>query len=204
MASANSTEINKLSQKVKESLSRSIKNELSFCFVNLGELKYDMLDAVSIAATGFKSGKDSYMSAGKFICMVSYEEYDGETDKNRLNIALILERDLYSGSGAGKVGYGSILDNPPYGNPKHPASQINGLVYYLINGLTTSGNSSVRLNLPTPGQELFNYSYIAPQPFKEVDGVMKRFYDIMRERGFLVDEEEEDMGALADAAGLEW
>lgn len=222
-------DVNKGIQKVKEAMSRMNKNGLVFCFVNLEAMDYMDLQAVAKAAMEFKSGKDTYMCDGKFICLVSYKKNDKVLDENieddseythepsnpehgveevtdnRLNIAINIATELYQSEHAGYVGYGS-LDRD--GNDiEHPAIQLGGLISYLSAFKECADvDSAGGYNYPHPrsSQMTMIHSFVDEWPFKTVDEVMKRFYDLMRARGLLLDEEDEDMGAIADAAGIEW
>ena len=222
-------DVNKGIQKVKEAMSRMNKNGLVFCFVNLEAMRYLDLQEVAKAAMEFKSGKDTYMCDGKFICLVSYEENDkaqganGEDDseytyepsnpahgveevtENRINIAINIATELYQSEHAGYVGYGS-LDRD--GNDiEHPSIQLAGLISYLSAFKECADvGSAGGYNYPHPrsSQMTMIHSFVDECPFKTVDEAMKRFYDLMRARGLLLDEEDEDMGAIADAAGIEW
>ena len=230
MASANVT---KGIQKVKEAMSRMNKNGLAFCFVNLEAMSYLDLQSVTKATVDFKAGKDTYMCDGKFICLVSYEENDKvqdeksnvddseeqviyeivdesannikEVTENRINIAINIASELYESEHAGYVGYGSLDRN---GNDiEHPSIQLAGLISYLSDFKECGDvDSAGGYNYPHPrcNQMTMIHSFVDECPFKTVDEVMKRFYDLMRTRGLLIDDEEEDMGAIADAAGIEW
>lgn len=220
-----SSDLNKATQKVKEAMSRMNKNGLAFCIVNLEAMGYLELQTVAKATMDFKAGKDTYMCDGKFICLVSYEENDKinaipedadsennviidptikDVTANRINIAINIADELYQSSHAGYVGYGSLDRN---GNdPEMAFAQIDGLITYLsaFKECTDVSYDSYNYQTPRSMQTLKAHAFVDECPFKTIDEVMKRFYDLMRERGLLIDDEEEDMGAIADAAGIEW
>jgi hypothetical protein len=135
---------------------------------------------------------------------------------NRINIAINIADELYQSSHAGYVGYGSLDRN---GNdPEMVYAQIDGLITYLSAFKECTDVSYDSYNYQTPRssvgvydksahhgmQTLTAHVFVDECPFKTIDEVMNRFYDLMRERGLLIDDEEEDMGAIADAAGIEW
>jgi hypothetical protein len=208
-----SVDVNKGIQKVKEAMSRMNKNGHVFCFVNLEALSKSELFSIGEATLKMKAGKDSYMCTGKVICLVSYEECDGDTvsdistTNNRVNILLNINQSLYGSVYAGYVGYSlegrQNVMRDTFGTC-HP-ELLDGLFHYLSNDAvcSTSGGKT-----PVDDNDNTNYIYMNSYkditPFKTVDEVMKRFYDLMRARGLLLDDEEEDMGALADVAGIEW
>jgi hypothetical protein len=220
-----SSELNKATQKVKEAMSRMNKNELAFCIVNLEAMSYTDLKTVTKATMDFKAGKDTYMCDGKFICLVSYEENDKTNDvpedadsenniiidptikdvtANRINIAINIADELYQSSHAGYVGYGSLDRN---GNdPEMVYAQIDGLITYLsaFKECTDVSYDSYNYQPQRSMQTLTTHAFVDECPFKTIDEVIKRFYDLMRCRGLLLDEDEEDLGAMADAAGIEW
>jgi flagellar motor switch protein FliG len=89
-------------------------------------------------------------------------------------------------------------------DPDETKYNLYGLGFHLM-GTQSYASVSVGPDDQIPGQWHFNMKTIHASPFKEADEVMKRFYDLMRARGFLKDEsDEEDMGSLADSAGIEW
>ena len=221
---SSSAEITKATQKVKEAMSRMNKNGLAFCIVNLEAMEYTDLMTIIKSTLDFKSGKDSYMCDGKLICLVSYEENDKmrevlpdsehevviidptikDVTENRINIAINIADELFLSEHAGYVGYGSLDRN---GNdPELPMIQLDGFISYLsafkecVDALPTAYENNPSRSMQT----LMTYAFVDETPFKTIDEVIKRFYDLMRERGLLLDEEEEDLGAMADAAGIEW
>ncbi len=226
-------DLNKSIQKVKEAINRVNKNNIDICFVNLESLQYNDLCKVADASLTFKSGKDKYMCSDKIICMVSYEESDnfddsddgcpsredpslqaldshpkGQMTKNRINIAMNITDKFYERSWNGGpfilTGHGASGKSiAPFcnmdGTEPPNIDKIRNLFILLSNGrrpVNSGGN----------GQELWHCSYVEEQPFKAVDAVMQQFYALMRATGFLIDEEDDepDMGALADAVGIEW
>jgi hypothetical protein len=219
------SDLNKATQKVKEAMSRMNKNELTFCIVNLEAMSYTDLKTVIKSTLDFKSGKDSYMCNGKVICLVSYEENDKTNDvpedddsennviidptikdvtANRINIAINIADELYQSEHAGYVGYGSLDRN---GNdPEMTYAQIDGLITYLAAFKECTDVAYDCYNYQHPhGMHTFTtHAFVDETPFKTIDEVIKRFYDLMRKRGLLIDDEEEDLGAMADAAGIEW
>lgn len=225
-----SSDINKATQKVKESLSRMNKNGLIFSIVNLEAMSSSNLYDVGIATLKMKAGKDSYMCTGKIICLVSYEENDIvntettentettditattsvtdiTTTKNRINILINISQELYSSIHAGYVGCSlegkKNVTHDPFGTD-HP-ELLNGLFNYLSNDAKCG---DIHGQTPKDENDNTNYiymnSYYDMTPFKSIDDVIKRFYDLMRQRGLLIDEEDDDLGAMAEASGIEW
>lgn len=207
-----SAEITKATQKVKEAMSRMNKNELAFCIVNLEAMCASDLECVGRETLKMKAGKDSYMCTGKIICLVSYEEGDADnmditSTKNKINILLNINQSLYSSVYAGYVGYSLTgrqnvcRDNWGTSHPE----LLDGLFHYLSNDAkcdTSGGTQPIDEN--DDANYIYMNSYRELTPFKTIDEVIKRFYDLMRGRGLLLDEEDEDLGAMADTAGIEW
>lgn len=222
------TDFNKATQKVKEAMSRMNKNGLCFCFINLESMPFADLCKVAESSLNIKSGKDSYLCSGKFVCFVSYEENDILTDEqenssskatdnpenkvsqnvtnNRLNISINVPDSYYDFNTDFWIGHGEGgKSNPNYIlGPNHPTNKLAGMVSMLSGGRKID-YSYAFVNEPYMGQTIHNYSCIEKEPFKAIDSVMKAFYDHMRFRKYYIDdEEEEDMGAIAEANGIEW
>ncbi len=62
-------------QKVKEAMTKMVKNNYPFCCISLGQLSFSDLQKIAIATYDFKSGKDSFMCTNKLTVLVSYEGF---------------------------------------------------------------------------------------------------------------------------------
>ena len=199
----------KLGQKLTESMSRMHKNAMQFCFVNLESVTYPIARVVADKSFTIKRGQTTYSCTDRIIGMVSYYEDPEDPAKSYLTLCLNVPGSLLHESQTGGIGYKSCVNlrTLHFQNDKDPDEtkyNLYGLGFHLM-GTQTFASVSVGPDDEVPGQWHFSMKSTHASPFKEADEIMKRFYDLMRARGFLKDEsDEEDMGSMADSAGLEW
>jgi hypothetical protein len=199
----------KLGQKLTESMSRMHKNAMQFCFVNLESATYPVTRVVADKSFTLKRGPATYSCTDRIIGMVSYYEDPVDLEKSYITLCLNVPGSLLHESANSGIGMKSIvnLKTLHFQNDKDPDDtkyNLYGLGYHLM-GTQIFASVSVGPDDEVPGQWHFSMKTLHPSPFKEADEVMKRFYDLMRARGFLKDEsDEEDMGLMADSAGIEW
>ncbi len=199
----------KLGQKLTEAMSRMHKNTMQFCFLNLESATYAVTRVVADKSFSIKRGPSVYSCTNRIIGMVSYFEDPEDQSKSYITLCLNVPGSLLHESKTGGIGYRSCvnLQTLHFQNDKDPDEtkyNLYGLGFHLM-GTQSYTQVSVGPDDEVPGQWHFSMKTLNPSPFKEADEVMKRFYDLMRARGFLKDEsDEEDMGSLADNAGIEW
>ena len=198
----------KLGQKLTEAMSRMHKNAMSFCFTNLESATYPVTRVVADKSFTIKRGLNVYSCTDRIIGMVSYFEDPEDTARSYIALCLNVPGALLHES-AGGIGYKSCVNLRTLhfqndSDPDDAKYNLYGLGFHLM-GTQTFASVSVGPDDQLPGQWHFSMKTLHPSPFKEADEVMKRFYDLMRARGYLKDEsEDEDMGSLADSAGIEW
>jgi len=199
----------KLGQKLTESMSRMHKNNMQFCFVNLESATYPITRVVADKSFSIKRGPTVYSCTDRIIGMVSYYEDPEDQSKSYITLCLNVPGSLLHESATGGIGYKSCVNFKTlhFQNDKDPDDtkyNLYGLGYHLM-GTQIFASVSVGPDDEVSGQWHFSMKTLHASPFKDADEVMKRFYDLMRARGFLKDEsDEEDMGTLADSAGIEW
>lgn len=198
---------NKTTQKVKEAISRMVKSDQHCASVILEpesceptELMNTTIARMLPLATGFKSGKTEYMcDGGRVVLLVNYWEQphdvNGEVAEQHVN--------------DGQCVIIGVMVSPTV----HPSFMSDSdPLKTLMDVLTPMGHDS---ELVIPVSDAINSTYRQPlqlgvrlvnhgSAFKETDQVVQRFYEYMRQLGLIQDDPEEDMGALADAAGIEW
>jgi hypothetical protein len=198
----------KLGQKLTESMSRMHKNAMQFCFVNQESASYPVTRVVADKSFTIKRGPNVYSCTDRIIGMVSYFEDPEDPMRSYITLCLNVPGALLHES-AGGIGYKSCVNLRTLhfqndSDPDNTKYNLYGLGFHLM-GTQTFASVSVGQDDQLRGQWHFSMKALHPSPFKEADEVMKRFYDLMRARGFLKDEsEDEDMGSLADSAGIEW
>ena len=197
----------KHSQKIKEAMSRMIKNNLQFCMVNLENMSYDTTKWVGKYIPTYKSGKDSYMYTGRICAIISYHEdpeiadaISGdislgmkESNPSYCSVVLYVPSATLNATGNLHLGFteGQTLDNA-----------ANDLIKYLSGDYPTT---EFTMTFDVSDSVTISARIDCNESFKNVDVITKKYYDLMRARGFLVDEEDdEDLGALAAAGGIEW
>lgn len=201
--------VTKLGQKLTEAMSRMHKNAMPFCFVNLEMTTYTITRHVGDKSFTLKRGPAIYSCTDRIIGLVSYYEDPDDAEKSYLTLYLNVPGKLLVEQHGG-IGYQSVVDmtsivfNNDDVQEDDTTLNLYGLGFYLMDtqefGLISLGKDT---NIPS--QWHFTMKSYHPSPFKQVDDIMKRFYDHMRARGFLADDsEDEDMGVLADNAGIEW
>ena len=201
---------NKTTQKVKETISRMIKSEQRCATVILEpetseptELMNTTIARILHLATGFKSGKTEYMCDGRrVVLLVNYwEPTSTEQDQEQ----------PYTPQKPGQqyIIIGVLVSAAVHSDlATHPVQTILDVVSpaEALNGATT---------IEFPVAEQVNQAYKQPvqlgirvvpvdAAFKETDQVIQRFYEYMRRLGLIIDEPDEDMGALAASCGIEW
>lgn len=213
---------NKITQKVKETISRMNKNEMKCGTVILDpeqtepvELMNTTIARILPLAAAFKSGKTEYMcDGGRVVLLVNYFEPATDLATDPLTTPLA---DYGSDSDSTIVQQpqqfiivGVILS--PTLHPEFEQSPIQTILD-VVSGPGNTANGALTLEFPIDekvGQSYKNPVHLGVRlipvaaAFKETDQVVQRFYEYMRQLGIIQDEPEEDMGALADAAGFEW
>ena len=201
--------VTKLGQKLTEVMSRMHKNNMPFCFVNLESATYSITRIVADKSFTIKRGPSVYSCTDRIIGMVSYSEDPEDLSKSYITLCLNVPGSLLHESSTGGIGYKSCVNlrTLQFQNDKDPDEtkyNLYGLGFHLM-GTQTFASVSVGPDDELPGHWHLSMKILHTSPVKEADEVMKRFYDLMRTRGFLKDEsDEEDMGSMADSAGIEW
>lgn len=199
---------NKTTQKVKETISRMIKSDMRCTSVILEpetsepfELQNTIVARMLPLASAFKSGKIDYMcDGGRVVLVVNYWE-PMTTDESESNPVV---RQQY-------VIIGVILAPSVHVDFTGQPSAVQSFLDVVSGPYQAEG----ALTIEFPGSDQVIQAYKQPvqlgvrllpveSAFKETDQVVQRFYEYMRRLGLIQDEPDEDMGALADAAGLEW
>lgn len=203
---------NKTTQKVKETISRMIKSDQRCATVILDpetseptELLNTTIARMLPLATAFKSGKTEYMcDGGRVVLLVNYWEptsTDQEQDQE--------QPDTPQKSGQQYIIIGVLVSASVHSElATHPVQTILDVVssQNMIDGTAT---------IEFPVADQVNQAYKQPvqlgvrmvpvdAAFKLSDQVIQRFYEYMRRLGLIIDEPEEDMGALAASCGIEW
>lgn len=197
----------KLGQKLTEAMSRMHKNNMPFCFVNMESATYPVTRVVADKSFTLKRGPSVYSCTDRIIGMVSYYEDPEDQSKSYITLCLNVPWSLLNEYGG--IGYKSCVNLQKLHfhldiDPDEAKYNLYGLGFHLMR-TQTFASVSVGPDDEVPGQWHFSMKTLHTSPFKEADEVMKRFYDLMRARGFLKDEsDEEDMGSMADSAGIEW
>jgi hypothetical protein len=203
---------NKTTQKVKETISRMVKSDIRCASVILEpetcepiELLNTTIARILPLVAAFKSGKTEYMcDGGRVVLLVNYwepitnndDEPDGSTNANAMHQYVII---------------GMLLAPTVHAEFTDKSHAIQTILDIVSGSNQTDG--ALTIEIPAGDQVMQTYK----QPvqlgirllqvdaaFKEVDQVVQRFYEYMRRLGLIQDEQDEDMGALADAAGIEW
>lgn len=200
---------NKTTQKVKETISRMVKSDQRCATVILEpetseptELLNTTIARMLPLTTGFKSGKTEYMcDGGRVVLLVNYWEPPTSTDQD--------QPDTQQNPGQQYIIIGTIVSADLHSElATHSVQTILDVV-----SPTNTQDSATTIEFPVAEQ--VNQAYKQPvqlgvrvvpvdAAFKETDQVVQRFYEYMRRLGLIQDEPDEDMGALADAAGIEW
>jgi hypothetical protein len=211
---------NKITQKVKETISRMNKNEMKCGTVILDPEQTEPVKLMNTTiarilphVAAFKSGKTEYMcDGGRVILLVNYFEpatdltTDPLPDNGSVSDSTIIQQPQQF------IIVGVILAptlHPEFALTQSPIQTILDVVSGPINSINGA------LTVEFPIDEKVGQSYKNPvqlgvrlipvaAAFKETDQVVQRFYEYMRQLEIIQDEPEEDMGALADAAGFEW
>jgi len=205
---------NKTTQKVKEAISRMVKSDQRCATVILEpetceptDIKNTTIARILPLATGFKSGKTEYMcDDGRVVLLVNYWE---PTTKSGDCVDEEQQQETAQHSGQQYIIIGVLVSAAVHNElVTHPVQTILEVVSpaMVLEGATT---------IEFPVAEPVNQAYKQPvqlgvrvvpvnAAFKMADQVVQRFYEYMRQLGLIQDEAEEDMGALADAAGIEW
>jgi len=199
---------NKTTQKVKETISRMIKSDMKCASVILEpetseptELQNTVIARMLPLVTAFKSGKTEYMcDGGRVVLLVNYWEPVTTDDPEPCHVV----RQQY-------IIIGVILAPSVHVDFTGQQSAVQSFLDVVSGPYQSEG----ALTIEFPGSEQVIQAYKQPvhlgvrllpvdAAFKETDQVVQRFYEYMRRLGLIQDEPEEDMGALADAAGFEW
>jgi hypothetical protein len=217
---------NKTTQKVKEAISRMVKSDMRCVSVILDpeqtspdELMHTTVARMLPLTTAFKSGKTEYMcDGGRVVLLVNYWEPTAELPTNTnaeekelpevnsgncntmqmqmqmqyVIIGVIIAPTVHDSFTSDPIPVKNLLDTLSPVDTPHGAITIEFPVAETINSVY---KQPVLLGV----RRIQSYT-----AFKEVDQVVQRFYEYMRQIGLIQDEPEEDMGALADAAGIEW
>lgn len=200
---------NKTTQKVKETISRMVKSDMRCASVILepevtepNELMNTTIGRMLPLAAAFKSGKTEYMcDGGRVVLMVNYWE-PTTTDESS---------DSTSSLGKQYVIIGIMLSPTIHSQFAVQSSPIQTI----LDVVSGSNKAECMLTIEFPMAEQVSKNYKQPiqlgmrlvpvtSAFKEVDHVVQRFYEFMRQLGIIQDEPDDDMGALAEAAGFEW
>jgi len=201
---------NKTTQKVKESISRMVKSDQRCASVILDpevceptELLNTTVARMLPQAVEFKSGKTEYMcDGGRVVLLVNYWEPSFAEQEQE-------QQDAAPNLGQQYIIIGVLVSAAVHSElSEHPVQTILDVVSppEALNGTTT---------IEFPVGEQLNQAYkqaiqlgvrVVPvdAAFKISDQVVQRFYEYMRRLGLIIDEPEEDMGALAASCGIEW
>lgn len=200
---------NKTTQKVKETISRMIKSDMRCASVILEpetceptELCNTTIARMLPLAAAFKSGKTEYMcDGGRVVLLVNYWEPKSEdvndaevtnshvNDKQYVIIGVIMSPMVHKSLTSDPESLKTMLDVlTPMGHDEELFLQVSDTI-------NSAYKNPVQLGVRLVGHG---------SAFKETDQVVQRFYEYMRRLSLIQDEAEEDMGALADAAGIEW
>ena len=203
---------NKTTQKVKETISRMIKSDMRCASVILEpesceptELMNTTIARMLPLAASFKSGKTDtniYLcDGGRVVLLVNYWEPTTTAED--------ASADVTPNLGQQYVVIGVIL-----APTVHSQFSVNG-IQTILDVVSGPNKTEGALTMEFPVAEQVIQTYRQPvqlgvrlvpvsTSFKETDQVVQRFYEYMRQLGLIQDEPDEDMGALADAAGIEW
>jgi hypothetical protein len=201
---------NKTTQKVKETISRMIKSDMRCASVILEpelneptELMNTTIARMLPLAVSFKSGKTDtnifMCDGGCVVLLINYWEQPHNSNGD------VAEQHVNDGQCVIIGVMVSPTVHPSFMSDPEPLKT-------LMDVLTPMGHDS---ELVIPVSDEINSTYRQPlqlgvrlvnhgSAFKETDQVVQRFYEYMRQLGLIQDEPDEDMGALADAAGIEW
>ena len=208
---------NKTTQKVKETISRMVKSDMHCASVILEpeqtqpvELMNTTIARMLPLAAAFKSGKTDpnifLCDGGRVVLLVNYYEPIA-TDSTESPV----ETPVEDSSAMQSVIIGVIIAPSVHNSFASDTASVMSI----LDVLAPIGQQGGALTIEFPVAEIVNTAYKQPvllgvrripsdAAFKEVDQVVQRFYEYMRRLGLIQDEAEEDMGALADAAGIEW
>ena len=215
---------NKTTQKVKEAISRMVKSDMRCVSVILDpeQTSPDELMNTTVArmlhlAASFKSGKTEYMcDGGRVVLLVNYWEPTAELPPNT-NADETESPEVNSGDcDTIQMQMQSVIIGVILAPTVHNSFTSDPIpVKTLLDTLSPVDTPHGAITIEFPVAETINSVYKQPvllgvrriqsdTAFKEVDQVVQRFYEYMRQVGLIQDEPEDDMGALADAAGIEW
>ena len=207
---------NKTTQKVKEAISRMVKSDQRCASVILEpesceptELMNATIARILPLAASFKSGKTDtnifMCDGGRVVLLVNYWEPPITSDESQhtdeqpqtarqqyIIIGVILAPSVHNQFNEQPAPVQTILD------VLSPPERQNG-------ALTMEFSVAEQVNRAYKQPVQLGVRMVpVSAAFKETDHVVQRFYEYMRQLGLIQDDPEDDMGALADAAGIEW